>query len=264
MKEMHWMSILGLIFITLGGILSFFGTQLSDKKSQDDLTNKIQDKNNKIENINDKNTKLIEQNSDLLTTTNEVSISNKELINQSNDLLLKIGNYQLEVDKKNKMIKELEEKVNKVSKGIVNYIHWNGVQRIMKAGELITLHNTEHNNAFIKMTKLSKENKYEEVIKLCDKYIPNEVEWQTPYIIKAIALLNLNRVSNKDEVLDLLDYSSKKITGDIDYGLEIMNILLNLNEKERLVKVLENFSINDINSVKDGMLKNKLLELKKL
>ena len=257
------MSILGLALITLGGIFSFFGTQLSDKKGQEELTNKIQEKNNKIENINDKNTKLIEQNSDLITTTNEVSKSNKALISQSNDLLSKIENYQLEVDKKNKLIKELEEKVNKVSKGIVNYIHWNGVHRIMKAGEIITLHNTVHNNAFIKMTELSKADKFKELIKLCNEFIPNNDEWQTPYIIKALALLNLNQVTNKAEVLNLLDYASEKSRDDIDYGLEIMNILLSLDEKERLMKILKYFSLNDIESIQDNSLRNRLLELKK-
>ena len=56
---MNWMSILGLCLIVLGTVFSFFGTFFSDKKGQQELTTKIQEKNQTIDEINSSNIKLV-------------------------------------------------------------------------------------------------------------------------------------------------------------------------------------------------------------
>lgn len=55
---MHWASILGLIFIFLGGLLSLYGSVQSDRESQKELTNKIDERNERIEELSQVNTEL--------------------------------------------------------------------------------------------------------------------------------------------------------------------------------------------------------------
>lgn len=108
------MSILGLCLIVLGTILSFFGTYLSDKQSQEELTSKIQEKNETIDEINQNNIKLIDQNASLLASNNDVSNTNRELIEKNTSMLSRIDNYQATIEERNKKILELESEVNHV------------------------------------------------------------------------------------------------------------------------------------------------------
>ncbi len=108
------MSILGLSLIVLGTVFSFFGTYFSDKKSQSELTTKIQEKNNTIDNINENNTKLITQNSTLLKSTDDVSNTNKDLIGQNKDMLDKISKYQSDIEARDKQIEQLKNDISNV------------------------------------------------------------------------------------------------------------------------------------------------------
>lgn len=263
MKTMHWMSILGLIFITIGGILSFFGTQLSDKKSQDELSQKIQEKNKTIDNINSNNVKLIQQNSDLLNSNTNVSSSNQELISQNKDMLARVTQYQTEIEDKNNIIKELQEKVSQVERGIEFKIHFNGIHRTRQGGDISVNSDTDENIAFNKMVNYDKQRNYADLIKLCDAYINKQPQWYTPYIFKAISLLIINEHLNKQKALDLLDFASKNTIGDVEYGATIMNILLRINEQKRVLEILNKIPIDLIQSIEDKDLKGKLLKLKK-
>lgn len=111
---MNWMSVLGLCLIVLGTVFSFFGTVYSSKQSQSDLTLKIQEKNNTIDDINANNVRLIEQNSSLLSTTNKVSNTNNDLINQNKEMLLKVANYQSDIEQRNLKIQKLESDIDNV------------------------------------------------------------------------------------------------------------------------------------------------------
>lgn len=134
---MNWMSILGLCLILAGTAFSFFGTQKADSESQKELTNQINLKNKTIDEINAANVKLVDQNSRLLLATEKVGESNTELTNQNkeilksslstynmnNDLVLqnkemisKIGNYQDDIEKKNKIIEQLQNDVVGIKK----------------------------------------------------------------------------------------------------------------------------------------------------
>ena len=111
---MNWMSILGLCLIVLGTVFSFFGTYSSDKKGQEELSTKIQEKNKTIDDINSNNIKLINQNTSLLKSNNDVSNTNKDLISQNNDMLSRVGKYQTDLEERNKRIQALEGEINNV------------------------------------------------------------------------------------------------------------------------------------------------------
>lgn len=49
---MNWMSVLGLVLLVLGSVLSFLGGQQSDKKGQEDLTKEIRKKDETIDTLN--------------------------------------------------------------------------------------------------------------------------------------------------------------------------------------------------------------------
>ena len=111
---MNWMSILGLCLIVLGTVFSFFGTYYNDKQGQEELTSKIQEKNKNIDEINSNNVKLIDQNSDLLNSNSDVSNTNRDLIKQNTDMLSKVGQYQSDIEERNKKIQALESEINNV------------------------------------------------------------------------------------------------------------------------------------------------------
>ncbi len=121
MKQMNWMSILGLCLIVLGTVFSFFGTYFSDKQGQMELTEKIQEKNDVIDTINtsnsrliDQNTSLIESNSRVTKSNDEALVNNKDLLSQNVLMLDKISKYQDDIEERNKKIQELENQVNNV------------------------------------------------------------------------------------------------------------------------------------------------------
>ena len=135
---MNWMSVVGLCLIVLGTVFSFFGTYMSSKKSQNELTEKIQEKNSIIDDINNNNVKLIDQNSTLLISTEDVSKTNKDLILQNNQMLDKIANYQSDIEERNIKIKQLEKEILNVKEYSV-YATYSIYGTNIKAGSLIKI-----------------------------------------------------------------------------------------------------------------------------
>ena len=197
---MNWMSILGVVFITLGGVLSFLGGQDSDKKSQKELTDKIQEKNVTIDSINSNNIKLISQNSDLLSASKDVSVSNQALITQNENMLSKVAQYQAEIEKKDSIIKDLQGKVNKVARGVQHKIEFDGSIRNQQGGSMTLNLGGDEYQAFIKMQNYKKSNRHLDIIKLCDQYFTKSPNWYAPYILKANALLQFDRKKNRETV----------------------------------------------------------------
>ena len=129
------MSILGLCLITIGTILSFFGSNFSDEKGQKNLTSKIQEKNETIEEIKGTNNQLLSQNSSLIKSSEATSKTNKNLIqqntsliksntlisennenlaSQNTEMLSKISNYQKDLEDRNKIIRQLEKDISNI------------------------------------------------------------------------------------------------------------------------------------------------------
>jgi hypothetical protein len=257
---MHWMSILGLIFITIGGILSFFGSQISEKNSQKEITEKIQAKDSIIDNINSNNIKLISQNSDLINSNTNVSASNNELINQNRDMLTKISQYQNDIENKNMRIKELEEKSKLSERGIESKIEFNGARRIRQGG-YNSISQGPESLIFQNIIELQNQQKFTELLKLCDENIQKTPEWFTLYIFKAIALLNID-IKNKNKALDLFDYVIDKTTGDFDYAFPIISVLLELKDQNRIKIILSRIPAEMINLISNEEIRKKLLTIK--
>lgn len=230
------MSILGICLIVVGTIFSFIGTYKSDKDSQDLLTSKIQEKNQTIDNINSNNIKLIGQNTALLNSSNDAANSNRELFSQNKDMLLRIGNYQKDIESKEKKIKELEESVKKSERGIVSIIQIDGSYLVRQGGSMSINSGTQENKVYNEIINLEKEEKFDNIIILCDKSIKSSPRWYTPFLFKAIALYNLDK-NNKKMSIDLLDYVANNTVGDPQYTLQISNLFSQIGEQAKAVKL---------------------------
>ena len=260
---MHWMSILGLILITIGGILSFFGTQFSDKKNQDDLSQKIQEKNTTIDSINSNNVKLIQQNSDLLNSNNDVSNSNKELINQNREMLGKVSQYQIEIEEKNSTIKELEEKASQAERGIESKTQFDGSHRVRQGGMNSLNSSTEENSLFIKMQNFNNLKNFAELILICDESIKKFPNWYTAYYFKATSLLNINDKTNKVKALELIDFIAKHTIGDVDYAAPLSILLIQMKEIQKAKEIINRVPIDALNMIENKEVRDVLLNLKK-
>ena len=113
------------------------------------------------------------------------------------------------------------------------------------------------------MINLLDRKEYPELITFCDESIQRFPQWYTSYIFKAMGLLNINDVSNRQKALDLIDFVSKNTIGDIDYSQHILKILLQLNEKNRVDEILSKISIDALQIIEDEELRDKLINFKK-
>lgn len=256
---MNWMSILGLCMIIVGTILSFFGTYRNDKESQEELTNKIQEKNETIDSINSNNMKLIEQNTNLLKSSEVVSLTNNELISQNKEMIFRIEKYQKDLLQRDNRIRELEEQSKKSERGLVSITQFDGSYLVRNGGSVSVTGGTIENKIYNELVKLEKEKKTIEIINLCDNAIKNHPKWFTPYIFKAIGYINLN---DKKKALELLDFVSNNISGDPEYVLKIAYLYQQLDQNDKsnqLLKTISKEMIQNImfNAKKNENLKNK-------
>lgn len=237
---MHWMSILGLCLIIAGTAFSTIGTYINSSNSQRELTDKIDDKNMEIGAIKKSNDQLIIQNTSLLSSSTEVTNANKELLIQNKEMLDKIGVYQKDLEQKDKRIKELEYASKKTSRGIISMTQFDGTYLVRHGSSTSVSAGTEENKLYLRLIELEKKNNFPEIIKLCDESINKRSDWYTPYLFKAIALINID-ISNKDEALNILEIIENNTLGDPQYGMRILNIYMKLGEEtkaERIQKTL--------------------------
>jgi len=227
---MNWMSILGLCMIVIGTVLSFFGTYSSDKEGQAELTKKIQEKNAVIDSINSNNIKLIDQNITLLKSNDLVTNTNNELIGQNKEMIARVGAYQKDLVERDERIKELEELSKKAERGVVSITQFDGTYMVRQGGNLSVTGGTMENKVFKELMKLEGEKKYTEIIQLCDRTIESNPKWYTPYLYKAISLLNLN---DKEQGIKLLDYVTNHTLGDPQYILRIANVYSKLGDQAK-------------------------------
>lgn len=258
---MDLLIIIGFSCITLGTIASFTGTYISDKESQDNLMSMISKKNKTIENINDSNAMLIKQNSELLNSSKEVSSTNNKLIFQNKEMLIKVNKYQQDIKDKNLKIIELESKVSKVERGVESFTSFDGVIRTRQGGNTNTTIWDEY-ALYQKIENLSKEKKFKELIKICEDSKLKYPNWFTLYYYRAIGILNTDIENKKNEALDLLDYVSNNTKGDLEYAIQLVFLLSELNENERIKKVMDHISLNMINNIIVSEIKEKLLKYK--
>jgi len=258
---MHTWSITGFLFLLIGTIVSFIGTNKSDKESEDKLMSMINEKNKTIENINDSNAMLIKLNSELLNSSKEVSSTNNKLIFQNKEMLIKVNKYQQDIEDKNLKIIELESKVSKVERGVESFTSFDGSIRTRQGGNTNATFGDEY-ALYQKIENLSKEKKFIELIKICDDSKLKYPNWFTLYYYKAIGILNTDIENKKNEALDLLDYVSNNTKGDLEYAIRLVFLLSELNENERIKKVMDHISLNMIKSIEIKKVREKLLKFK--
>lgn len=227
---MNWMSILGLCMIVAGTVLSFFGTYSSDKEGQAELTEKIQEKNAVIDSINSNNVKLIDQNITLIKSNDIVTNTNNELIGQNREMIARVETYQKDLVARDERIKELEELSKKTERGVVSITQFDGSYMVRQGGSLSVTGGTIENKVFKELVKLEGERKFAEVIKLCDRTIESSPKWYTPYLYKAISLLNLN---DKEQGLKLLEFVTNNTLGDPQYILRIANVYSKIGDQAK-------------------------------
>ena len=225
---MHWASILGLILIFLGGLLSLYGSVQSDRQSQNELSEKIDERNSKIEELSDLNKdltdvnkELINQNSNLLHRSEGIQDGNHTLLKKNDELLMRIENYQKEIESKNRLIEDLERQAKKVARGNVSSIQFDGSYLDKSGGGIRVVSGTEENKAFNVMKKMQEENKWAELLITCNEQIKRSPTWMTSYFLKAICLLNSG---NNDEAIKLLQYVERETPGEVIYILNLANI----------------------------------------
>jgi TolA-binding protein len=98
---MHWITIIGVLLIALGTILTFVGQNISNRENTTKLTSTIQEKNKEID----------------------------ELVEGKNQLIEKLDKYQKDLTEKEKTIQELEKKAKKAERGISSTFDFNGARR---------------------------------------------------------------------------------------------------------------------------------------
>ena len=137
------------------------------------------------------------------------------LIQQNQDLAGKIDDYQKNLDEKDKIIQELQEKVKKAEKGITLTYDFNGAKReTTRPGDFSLKFGSEF-EVFKKIQELEEKKHYGELVTICEKQIKETPEWLTPYLYLGIALANLGY---KDRAIDIFEYVKENSFGDPKYS----------------------------------------------
>jgi len=191
---MHFITIVGILLITLGTILTYIGQNISNRQNTAKLTSTIEDKNNEIDELIEGKNKLLDQN---------------------DDLLIKIDQYQKDLNIKEAQIKKLEVSSKKASRGISSTYDFNGVKRETTRLGIMTVTNTGELTVFSKIIELEKQKKYNELIAICEAQIKKTPEWLTPYFYAGIAHANLG---DKEKAIELFKHVVNKAPEDQDYA----------------------------------------------
>lgn len=237
---MHWASILGLIMIFIGGLLSLYGSVQSDKETEQKLTSKIDERNNKIEELShlnqelsNSNKELISQNIDLLRNNRNIQDGNFGLLEKNQDLLVRIDGYQKDIEQKDKIIEELERNA-KIQKRNLSTIQFDGSYLDKTGGGIGVMYGTPENIAYKEFYTKHNENKWQELISICDEQIFKSPSWLTSYLFKAIGLYN---IGNREEAKKLFEYVESEAPGDANYILFLANLYESIGNKTKATEL---------------------------
>ena len=183
---MNCITILGIILIAFGTLLTFVGQNKGRRKDTTQLNK----------------------------TIHELKIDNKELIEGKNQLLLKLEKYQADLKVKEKTIQELEKKSKKAERGITSIYDFNGTKRETTGpGQFTTIIGPEV-EIFNRIQELKKSGSYLELIEVCKKQIDETPEWLTPYFYLGIGYANTNE---KEKAIEKFEYVLKNAPDDPNY-----------------------------------------------
>lgn len=145
----------------------------------------------------------------------ELVNGNRDLMYKNDELMSKITKYQTDIEIKNERIRQLEIDSKKASRGISSIYDFDGVRRTtLGPGQMSTIVG-EETDVFQELVKMRQEEKFPEVIKLCEDQIVKTPEWLTPYLFLGIAYASLG---NKEMAIKYLEWVVEKAPGDPNYA----------------------------------------------
>lgn len=139
---------------------------------------------------------------------------NKELLTKNDELLLKINQYQQDLQIRDIRIKELEIMAKKANRGITSTYDFNGAKRETSAGRSSVSIGDEI-GVFQRLLELEKNKNYLDLASLCENQINKMPEWLTPYLFLGIAYANLGY---REKAIFYLEHVLKNAPGDPDYN----------------------------------------------
>ena len=190
---MHILTILGIILIALGTVLTYLGQDINSKKSTADLQVTISSKNSQID---------------------ELVQGKNQLLGQNEELLGKVSEYQKDLNKKEEIIEQLEVKAKKAARGIVSMYEFNGAKRESVGGNN-TLTVGEEHAVFQNMIKLAKSGELKQLVNLCEQQIIKTPEWLTPFFYLGMAYADMG---DREKAIANLGYVISNSPGDPNYA----------------------------------------------
>ena len=125
---------------------------------------------------------------------------NNDLLSKNSDLLEEIKKYQLDLDKKEEQIKELEAKAQEAQRGITKVYYFNGLIR-KTDGPSISIDN-KLREVYKRMVNLDQERTYEELKAVCYEQIELNPDWPTPYLFLGVSLVNTGEIKKANDQLE--------------------------------------------------------------
>lgn len=193
---MHILTILGIILIALGTVLTYLGQNINNKKSTAELQNTITSNKGEID---------------------ELVQGKNQLLSQNEELLGKVSEYQKDLKKKEEIIEQLEVESKKAARGIVSMYEFNGAKRESVGGST-TLVIGEEYVVFQNMVKLAKSGESKQLSNLCEQQIKKTPEWLTPYFYLGLASADMG---DKEKAITNLEHVISNAPGDPDYAQAI-------------------------------------------
>ena len=93
------------------------------------------------------------------------------------------------------------------------YYDFNGVKRIQKGASREAILGEEY-TVFPRFGQLQTEQKWQELIDLCEQQIGKSPEWLTPYVFAGVGYANLGQ---KDKAIERLEYVEHHAAGNEEY-----------------------------------------------
>ena len=192
---------IGVGLITIGTILTYWGSNLKSEESTKVLKTAISEKNSEIDNLGIKVSELID--------------GKDTLLQQNQELKSEIGRYQTDLNEKEKTIQELEKQAKKAMRGISSTYDFNGAKRITTRPGHISLEVGPEVEIFKKINELEKQRNYPELKNICEQQIIKTPEWLTPYLYLGLAYANMD---NKEKAIEMFEYVLNNAPDDPAYA----------------------------------------------
>jgi tetratricopeptide (TPR) repeat protein len=192
---------IGVGLITIGTILTYWGSNLKSEESTKVLKTAISEKNSEIDNLGIKVSELID--------------GKDTLLQQNQELKSEIGRYQTDLNEKEKTIQELEKQAKKAMRGISSTYDFNGAKRITTRPGHISLEVGPEVEIFKKINELEKQRNYPELKNICEQQIIKTPEWLTPYLYLGLAYANMD---NKEKAIEMFEYVLSNAPDDPAYA----------------------------------------------